>query len=81
MELSTAQLVFSNYFDAAQVIDYSVINNGLINKTYKLDTTQGLYILQEINQKVFNEPELALENIKRVSIWPVSYTHLRAHET
>ena len=65
MELSIAQHVFSNYFDDAQVIDYSVVNNGLINKTYKLDTSQGTYILQEINQKVFNEPELALENIKK----------------
>ena len=74
MELSIAQHVFSNYFDDAQVIDYSVVNNGLINKTYKLDTSQGIYILQEINQKVFNEPELALENIKKVSIW------LKEHE-
>ena len=31
MELSIAQHVFSNYFDDAQVIDYSVVNNGLIN--------------------------------------------------
>ena len=74
MELSIAQHVFSNYFDDAQVIDYSVVNNGLINKTYKLDTSQGIYILQEINQNVFNEPELALENIKKVSIW------LKEHE-
>ena len=69
MELSIAQHVFSYYFEEAQVIDYSVINNGLINKTYKLDTSQGVYILQEINQNVFKEPELALENIKRVSLW------------
>ena len=68
-ELSIAQHVFSYYFEEAQVIDYSVINNGLINKTYKLDTSQGVYILQEINQDVFKEPELALENIKRVSSW------------
>ncbi|MDC2981903.1 hypothetical protein OAZ21_00855, partial [Bacteroidota bacterium] len=74
MELSIAQHVFSNYFDAAQVIDYSVVNNGLINKTYKLNTSQGIYILQEINQHVFKEPELALENIKRVSSW------LKEHE-
>ena len=69
MELSIAQHVFSYYFEEAQVIDYSVINNGLINKTYKLDTSQGVYILQDINQDVFKEPELALENIKRVSLW------------
>ena len=74
MELKEAQHVFSNYFNEAQVIDYSVINNGLINKTYKLDTSQGVYILQEINQQVFKEPELALENIKRVSSW------LKEHE-
>ena len=74
MELREAQHVFSNYFNEAQVIDYSVINNGLINKTYKLDTSQGVYILQEINQQVFKEPELALENIKRVSSW------LKEHE-
>ena len=64
MELSIAQHVFSNYFDDAQVINYSVINNGLINKTYKLDTSQGIYILHVINQHVFKEPKLALENIK-----------------
>ena len=73
MELSIAQHVFSNYFDAAQVIDYSVINNWLINKTYKLDTSQGTYILQEINQNVINEPELAFENIKSVSSWLKEY--------
>ena len=73
MELSIAQHVFSYYFEEAQVIDYSVINNGLINKTYKLGTSQGVYILQEINQNVFKEPELALENIKRVSLWLNKY--------
>ena len=67
MELSIAQHVFSNYFDDAQVIDYSVVNNGLINKTYKLDTSQGIFILQEINQHVFKEPKLALENIVSTS--------------
>ena len=51
LELSIAQHVFSYYFEEAQVIDYSVINNGLINKTYKLGTSQGVYILQEINLK------------------------------
>ena len=73
MELSIAQHVFSNYFDAAQVNDYSIVNNGLINKTYKLDTSQGIYRLQEINQHVFKEPKLALEIIKRVSFLEATY--------
>ena len=69
MVLSTAQHVFSTYFNEAQVFDCIVVKGGLINKTYKLDTTEGPFILQEINRQVFKRAELALENIKRVSTW------------
>ena len=69
MELSTAQHVFSTYFNEAQVFDCSVVKGGLINKTYKLETTEGFFILQQINQQVFKHAELALENIKMVSTW------------
>ena len=56
---------FFYYFNEAQVFDCSVVKGGLINKTYKLDTTEGFFILQQINQQVFKHAELALENIKR----------------
>ncbi len=69
MELNIAQHVFSSYFEKGQVIECSVVKGGLINQTYKLDTSEGVFILQEINQQVFLEPKLVLENIKRVSLW------------
>ena len=49
----------------------TVIKNGNINKTYKLDFISGAsersYILQKINTYVFKKPENIMSNINGVT--------------
>jgi Ser/Thr protein kinase RdoA (MazF antagonist) len=44
-----------------------VISNGLINSTWKIVTTDGDYILQQLNTKVFTEPLNVAGNIELLS--------------
>jgi len=47
--------------------ELSPINNGHINDTWKIKfSDHHSYVLQKINQNVFNEPDKVMENIDRV---------------
>ncbi len=54
-------------FIGNQKYTYSEINNGLINKTYLVDSEQGKYILQCINTGIFKNPEAILHNHLKVN--------------
>ena len=43
--------------------------NGLINKTYILETEGRKYILQKINTAIFKSPELIAENIHQLNLF------------
>jgi Ser/Thr protein kinase RdoA (MazF antagonist) len=45
------------------VIDQTLINQGLINQTWEIKTNQQDYILQTVNQAVFNDPWAIDSNI------------------
>lgn len=49
------------------VIDFTLLQSGLINSTVKINTLDGSYILQKINSNVFTNPRLIDENIKLLS--------------
>lgn len=43
------------------------VGNGLINKTWKVTTSENQYILQRINSEVFEKPELIAINIRLIA--------------
>ena len=47
--------------------------NGLINSTWKVDTQNGSFILQQINKAVFKMPQDIMYNISLVSAWLGKY--------
>lgn len=47
-------------------ITYDTIQQGLINRTYTVQTTRGEYILQSINHNVFKNPKAIDENINLI---------------
>lgn len=48
--------------------EYSVqtINSGLINKTWRVNTSKHSYILQRINDQVFKNPDAIDENLRKL---------------
>ena len=67
MELIQVQQIFSNYYEEVDVYSFSRVSTGLINETFVVETNQGKYILQAINQHVFPDPNIGLANIKLIS--------------
>jgi len=43
-----------------------LFGNGLINHTWKVSTSDAIYILQQINQEVFKHPQLIDQNLKKL---------------
>ncbi len=61
-------LLIANKFKIiGDVIKIEKFGNGLINKTYCIETTKEKYILQEINNYVFKKIDLLMENIYTVT--------------
>lgn len=50
-----------------KINNYNTIQQGLINKTYTVNTTKGDYILQSINHHVFKNPKAIDHNINAIS--------------
>src|SRR5687767_4892300 len=48
-------------------MDVNLFGSGLINYTWSVQTKQGLYILQRINDTVFPEPQNIEHNIKLIT--------------
>lgn len=40
--------------------------SGLINRTWKISTTEGAYVLQRVNQSVFQKPWKLAENLRKL---------------
>lgn len=54
--------VFKDFFSDKPVLRYTAIHSGLINSTYKIETADGDYILQKMNQVVFPNIKALLNN-------------------
>lgn len=50
-----------------------VFGNGLINRTWKIHSSAGNYILQKINQQVFRNPRFIASNINRIGEYLTKY--------
>ena len=67
MELIQVQQIFLNYYERVDIYSLNKVSTGLINETFVVETNQGKYILQAINQYVFPDPNIGLSNIKLIS--------------
>lgn len=56
------QTVFKDFFSDKPILNYIVMHSGLINSTYKIETDDGDYILQKMNQVVFPNIKALLNN-------------------
>jgi Ser/Thr protein kinase RdoA (MazF antagonist) len=65
------QEIFSLY--GWKVNSYAPINQGLINSTYSIQTQNGNYILQSINNSVFKSPSAIDDNINAISKYLQKY--------
>jgi N-acetylhexosamine 1-kinase len=56
------QDVFIDFYGDKTILGYETIHSGLINSTYKIETAEGDFILQKMNQKVFPNIQALLNN-------------------
>jgi N-acetylhexosamine 1-kinase len=57
--------IFIDAYGDKTILGFETIQSGLINSTYKIETNEGVFILQKMNQKVFpNTKELLNNKIK-----------------
>jgi len=74
------QEIFEKY--GWSVIRYDTIQQGLINRTYSVQTSQGEFIVQSINHNVFKNPWAIDQNINTIGAYiqqtdpSYLYTHL-----
>ena len=59
-----AKQILSAYNLDQDHLELSVINNGLINETWLVKSTDGDYILQKINHNIFKDPNAIASNIR-----------------
>ena len=57
-----------NKFDIrGQIVSIKPLLNGLVNKTYLVETSKFKYLLQKINKYVFKNPVDVMENINKIT--------------
>lgn len=67
------KIISDNYFYTGQIIEYTQLNNGHINDTYRVklaidENIDGEYIFQRINDYVFKDPIKVMDNIKEITL-------------
>ena len=71
----------SQHFTDQHILQIKPLGNGLINDTYWVNTNQHDFILQRINQHVFQHPEKILDNLlqlqKHLKNKPNNAVHLQ----
>ena len=69
MELEFAQSILSRFGLKEPVVSIKIVESGLINSTFVLNSSNNSYILQAINTNIFPNYEKGLENILTVGNW------------
>ena len=59
--------VASQFVAQQDIIDISVLGNGLINDTYLVRCSSHTWVLQRLNRQVFPQPQLILANLQQLS--------------
>ena len=68
---TTIRNVLLHYFDEQTVCNATItqIHGGHINKSYKVETAQGSYLLQSLNGYVFKDLDGLMENLEKISAY------------
>jgi Ser/Thr protein kinase RdoA (MazF antagonist) len=56
--------IVNQYLSEATVTHIEVLNSGLINQTWKVTTSVGIFILQRVNHNIFTKPEELALNVE-----------------
>jgi N-acetylhexosamine 1-kinase len=56
------QTVLKDFFVEVKDFKYKTLHDGLINNTFKVETNEGIFVLQKMNQKVFPNIKALLNN-------------------
>jgi Ser/Thr protein kinase RdoA (MazF antagonist) len=64
---SIAMVVADSFEQIRTAVHIEKLGNGLINSTWKIECPDGSYILQKINDKVFRDPFIIENNLKKVA--------------
>ena len=60
--------IIAKHFDiGADVISANLVGNGLIHRTWKVETNLRNYVLQQINENVFKNPQDINNNIQIIT--------------
>lgn len=62
----TPRAVVERFLGATPALSIEPLGAGLINTTYRVDSAEGRYVLQRINDRVFPEPERIVANLARL---------------
>ena len=54
--------IMEAFFDTIDIQEITTIQSGLINNTYKITTDKGDFIVQQLNQNVFQNSNALLNN-------------------
>lgn len=59
--------IIKNFNISGELLKFDGIKNGLVNKTYLVETSTNKYILQRINNFVFKNPVIVMNNIELIT--------------
>ena len=65
-EISNMQSVIATFIKE-DIFSCKAFGSGHINSTYRVDTPQGVFVLQRINHSVFKNPEQVMANIAAIT--------------
>ena len=55
-------LILNAFLDTIEIKEVKIIQSGLINSTYQINTLSGQFILQQLNQNVFHNIKTLIDN-------------------
>ena len=75
------EAIADRFHPREQITAIRTLGSGNVNETFLVThegaNKRGSFVMQRLNTAVFERPDLVMRNLQV----PVSYTHLRAHET
>ncbi len=60
------------YYDLIASFEISPLGTGLIHKTWRITSRSESFVLQEINQNVFKNPEAIADNLRQLDAYRIS---------
>lgn len=67
MDQIALQNILNSYGLQSEVHSSEPFGSGLINHTWKIQGTDGAYILQQVNRNVFKQPQVIADNLNKLN--------------